>query len=157
MSNSKISREYFTFASLLSQILNGFTHIIQFYFIGENFYLAALALTRISILCFYLRIFPDKSFRRIIFVAIALCAAYGIAFVAATIFQCSPVSYAWHIWDGEHFGSCNNVNLQGWLSAIFIMLLDIMTIVLPLRQLYRLHMSWKKKVMLIFMFCLGFL
>lgn len=137
--------------------LNMLTQVIQFYFLGETFYLASLALTRISILCFYLRIFPDKEFRRIVFVVIALCAAYGISFVTATIFQCSPVNYAWHTWDGEHVGSCNNINLQGWLSAILIMVLDIMTIVLPLRQLYRLNMSLKKKIMLIGMFALGFL
>ncbi|CZR54682.1 related to integral membrane protein PTH11 [Phialocephala subalpina] len=132
------------------------TRILHIYFLGENFYLAALALTKISILCFYLRVFPDQDYRRVLYLAMAFCAAYGISFVFATVFQCSPVSYAWTRWDGEHIGSCNNINLQSWLSAIFNIVLDIMTISLPLPKLYRLHMSWKKKGMLMLMFSLGF-
>jgi len=85
----------------------------------------------------------------------AFATSYGISFVAATVFQCMPVSYSWNSWDGEHVGTCNNIHLQGWLSAAFNMVLDMIVIALPMPYIYGLNMSLKKKLMVMFIFSLG--
>jgi len=124
---------------------------------GEIFYLSALAMNKISILCFLLRVFPAKEFRRVVYVVMGLCAGYGIAFVFATVFQCSPIPYAWRQVEDPLGGRCNNINLQGWTSAVFNIALDLVVLALPLKNLYKLQMSLRKKLMIMVMFSLGIL
>jgi hypothetical protein len=129
----------------------------QIYFFDESIYICIVALTKISILCFYLRIFPKKSFRIAVYVVIALTTMYLIAFIIVSVLQCRPVNLAWLQWDGEHPGTCNNVNAQAWASAAINMFLDVLTMTLPLGELNKLSLSLRKKIMVMFMFCLGFL
>ena len=132
-------------------------NILFYYFLGEIFYLSALAMNKISILCFLLRVFPSQGLRKAVYIVMFLCFGYGTAFVFATIFQCSPIPYAWRQLEDPLGGKCNNINLQGWTSAAFNIVLDLMVLSLPLNQLYHLQMSLKKKIMIMFMFSLGIL
>lgn len=125
--------------------------------IDECLYLSILPLTKISILCFYLRVFPKKSFRIATYVVIALNVGYLISFVLISVFQCNPINGAYLRWDGEHDYQCNNINAQGWAAAIVNMILDITVMSLPLRELYNLNLSLRKKLGLLCMFSLGVL
>ncbi|PGH09595.1 hypothetical protein AJ79_05651 [Helicocarpus griseus UAMH5409] len=131
------------------------TMVLYIYFFDEWLYLSALTFTKLSLHFFYLRIFPQKSFRTAIYVVMAATASYGIAFVLVSIFQCSPIKSAWLRWDGTSPGTCNNINLQGWLSAAFNIVLDFVTLVLPLRELARLELWRKKKIHICLMFTVG--
>jgi hypothetical protein len=99
----------------------------QLYWWAEIFYQAALPLTRISILFFYLKVFPQDSIRWASFILMGLNVAYLIAFEIATIFQCYPIYGAWTFWDGSFDGHCNNIHLQSWLSAAFNILLGMLS------------------------------
>lgn len=63
----------------------------QLYFWDELAYLATLPLTKISILLFYLRIFPKKQIKIAVWVLIGLNIAYLIVFEVISIFQCTPI------------------------------------------------------------------
>lgn len=78
-----------------------------------------------------------------------------LAFILVSLFQCHPVDHAWKYWHHEHPGVCNNVNAQGWAAAVFNIILDISIIILPLRQLSKLAMDWRKKIQLLLMFGVG--
>ncbi|KAL2846401.1 hypothetical protein BJY01DRAFT_234642 [Aspergillus pseudoustus] len=131
------------------------THILYIYFFDECLYLTGIALTKISILCFYLRVFPRREFRRLVFIAIGLNVAYIIVFDLISIFQCRPIQGAWLRWDQSGDFKCNNINAQGWSAAAVNMALDIMVMALPLKELYGLNLSWRKKAFVICMFSLG--
>ncbi|ESZ98764.1 hypothetical protein SBOR_0870 [Sclerotinia borealis F-4128] len=131
------------------------TNILFYYFLGECFYLASMAMIKVTFCLLFLRVFREKPFIHFVWGTLGLAVAYGISFVAATIFQCWPISYSWNQWDGLHTGSCNNVNLQGWLSSIFNIILDLVVIGLPLGKLSKLVMSPTKKITIMFMFSLG--
>ncbi|GKT48189.1 uncharacterized protein ColSpa_08370 [Colletotrichum spaethianum] len=131
--------------------------IAVMFFWDELLYLGALPVTKISILLFYLRIFPKRDIRISCWVLIGLNVAYIIVFELISIFQCIPIEGAWRAWDGEFKAKCNNINIQGWAAAIANILLDLATLILPLRELYNLSLSTKKKVMVMMMFCVGFL
>jgi hypothetical protein len=88
---------------------------------------------------------------------IALNVGYLIAFVLVSVFQCRPLPGAWLRWDGEENFQCNHINAQGWTSAVFNMVLDLIVMALPLKQLYNLKLSIKKKSYVICMFSLGIL
>ncbi|CAP98066.1 hypothetical protein EN45_097860 [Penicillium chrysogenum] len=131
------------------------THILYVYFWDELLYLSILPLTKISICFFYLRIFPDQRFRIATYVAISLNVGYWIAFVLISVFQCRPLPGAWHRWYEEENYKCNHINAQGWAAAVLNMVLDIIVMVLPLRQLYGLNLSVKRKSYVMCMFSLG--
>ncbi|PGH18993.1 hypothetical protein AJ79_00026 [Helicocarpus griseus UAMH5409] len=113
--------------------------------------------TKVSILFFYLRIFTSRDFKVIAYSVMGITVAYGTAVVLAVLFQCQPVHMAWKHWDGEHEDAkCANINLIGWISAAINIVLDVIIIVLPVRELFRLALSTKKKLHILLMFGVGF-
>ncbi|KAH7112486.1 hypothetical protein B0J11DRAFT_185921 [Dendryphion nanum] len=134
---------------------NNIYQIIKFTWLTEVFYFMAVAFTKISFLFFCLRIFPRKELRTIIFALVGICFAYGIAFVVACLFNCSPVSYIWTNWDGEHSGTCFNFHVFAWAHAVINIVLDIVIIGIPIPELLKLSLSVKKKVYIIMMFSIG--
>jgi hypothetical protein len=112
---------------------------------------------KISLICFILRVFPDKNFRRICYAIEVLVVAYGISFTTATALQCWPARYAWKQIYSDEQGTCNNIHLQAWLAAVFNIVLDVILLALPLGSLWKLNMGLKKKLMVMAMFSLGIL
>ena len=108
-----------------------------------------------SILFFYMRIFPETRIRRILWVTQALNAMFGISFVFAAIFQCTPISYNWTRWDGEHEGSCIDITALAWSNAIVSIVFDLWMLAIPLFQLRKLKLHWKRKVGVAAMFIAG--
>ncbi|KAK8087847.1 hypothetical protein PG997_002808 [Apiospora hydei] len=149
LSNNGLGRDMWTLP------MKNIENVLFLYYLGEIFYFAALAVNKISILIFILRVFPDQNFRRITYGVIGLCSAYGIAFVFATMFQCQPIEYSWKQIDSTYPGKCNDIHLQGWMSAILNIAVDLVVLVLPLKQLYQLQTNLKKKIMIMIMFSLG--
>ncbi|PGH00426.1 hypothetical protein GX51_05834 [Blastomyces parvus] len=131
------------------------TKVLYIYFWDEWIYFSALIPTKLSLHFFYLRIFPKRSFRIAIYVVMAVTLAYGIVFIIVSVFQCSPIKLAWLRWDGETPGRCNNINLQGWTSAAFNIVLDLVTLALPLRELSKMDLWRKKKIHICIMFSVG--
>jgi len=132
------------------------TKVLYYYYFDELLYITSLSLTKVSILCFYLKVFPARYFRWCVFVLIGLNLAYAIGFDLALIFQCHPLEGAWLQWDGTYKDQCTSINVLGWSAAAFNIALDMATIILPLPELYRLSMSIKKKVQIMAMFTVGF-
>ncbi|KAK1641404.1 hypothetical protein BDP81DRAFT_310147 [Colletotrichum phormii] len=130
-------------------------NVENFYFLGELFYFLAQAMNKVSILLFLHRIFQHNSLGKAIWVTIGFTLAYAAAFFFATLFQCWPINHAWLQLESDHLGRCNNIHLQGWLSAAFNIALDIVILALPLHQLYQLQMPLKKKLMVMVVFSMG--
>jgi hypothetical protein len=104
-----------------------------------------------------------------------LSAAYVLAFDLSFALQCRPLHLvslpysrtwyvsdqiqAWKHWDGDlRGGTCNvSVNALGWSAAATNIAIDLGVIVLPLPQIFKLQLSWGKKVPLLLVFALGFL
>ncbi|ORY66543.1 uncharacterized protein BCR38DRAFT_430610 [Pseudomassariella vexata] len=132
------------------------TSILYLYFWDEILYAIVLSLTKISILFFYIKIFPKRSFRYMVYGLMGLNLCYAIAFVFALVFQCTPIQGAWRAWDGTFEARCHSINVIGWSAAAINIVLDLITICLPLPELFRLSMSPKKKIQIMSMFTVGF-
>jgi hypothetical protein len=135
--------------------LNQIKHVLMLYYLGSVFYIASVTMIKMSLICFILRIFPERKFRNICYGLMGLVAAYGVSFTVATALQCWPADYAWQRVDSSHKGTCNNVHLQAWMAAIFNIILDLILLILPLHNLWSLNMGIKKKMMIMIMFSLG--
>lgn len=132
------------------------TNILKIYYTDEILYLTLLPVIKISMLLTYLRIFQGQQFRVWVYVAIGLNVCYIIAFDCITIVQCRPISFSWTRWDGEHLGTCNNINAQIFAAAALNVALDILVIGLPMPQLWKMTMNWRKKALVMLMFGVGF-
>jgi hypothetical protein len=131
------------------------TDFIHVFYALEIFYFCQVALLKLSLLFFYLRIFPGHKIRSLIYGTIIFDTVFGLAFVFAAIFQCKPIDYYWKGWDGEHRGKCLNVNALGWANAGISIFLDVWMLGLPMSQLIHLHLHWKKKAGVALMFMVG--
>ncbi|CAK7213236.1 hypothetical protein SBRCBS47491_001733 [Sporothrix bragantina] len=128
---------------------------IEFFYIIEVLYFTDVMLLKLTLLFFYLRIFPSQGVRRIFYGTIGFVIVYGIVFVFMGIFQCSPISYYWTNWDGQHTGHCLSVNSIGWANAAISIAIDIWMLAVPLWQLRKLRLHWKKKIGVAVMFTVG--
>jgi hypothetical protein len=130
-------------------------NFIRVFYIMEIFYFAEVALLKLSLLFFYLRIFPRPSIRKLIWGAIAINILSGVLFIFIGIFQCRPISFYWEGWDGEHQGKCFDVNVMGWVNAVISILLDGWMLAVAISQIVHLNLHWKKKVGVALMFIVG--
>lgn len=120
-----------------------------------NRYFLNLATLKLSLLLFYLRIFPSQKLRWLLWGTVVFDVLFGFSFVIASIVQCKPIDYFWLQWDGEHQGHCVNINALGWSNAAISIALDVWMLALPLSQLPTLRLHWKKKVAVALMFTVG--
>ncbi|KAB5536261.1 hypothetical protein GE09DRAFT_1141950 [Coniochaeta sp. 2T2.1] len=126
--------------------------------IHEVLYVAIVMLSKLSILFVYLRIFPLRimpKLRMAIPITMGVVAAAGIGQSVAMIFQCVPVDYIWDRLRDTRGGHCLNINAWGWANASINVALDTWLICLPLPELFKLRLYWKKKLRVILMFIVG--
>ncbi|KAH7116301.1 hypothetical protein EDB81DRAFT_848330 [Dactylonectria macrodidyma] len=124
------------------------------FYVLEVFYFAQVSLLKMAFLFFYLRIFSGPA-QKVLWGTIIFNALYGIAFVFLAAFQCTPVSFFWNGWDGEHPGKCLNITTIGWANASVSVALDLWMLAIPLWCVRSLNMHWKKKLGVAVMFVVG--
>lgn len=141
-------------------------HLREFsllFYILTVFYIILISTVKVSLCLFYLVLFAKPIIRRIIWGTIAFHVAFAIAFTFALVFQCKPISDPWSRYDpmgtdgGTSYkvGRCINVNATGWASAAINLASDVWLLAIPVFQIRKLNMHWKKKVGAILMFEVG--
>ena len=131
------------------------TAFVRWLYVVEVLYFFQMTLLKLTLLFFFLRIFPKTAIRNILKGTIVFTILYGLAFVIVAIFQCRPISANWTNWDKEHVNQCINVNALAWSHAIISIVLDLWMLALPLYEIFRLQLSWRKKVSVAVMFLVG--
>ena len=119
--------------------------------------MASGALTQLSFLTFYLRIFPSRGMSYPAYGLMGLSICFGISNTLVMIFQCIPVSFFWTNWTGKTSGTCININTFSWYKAAMQIAMDLAIIALPIRPLTQLSLKLRKKIQVILMFCIGFM
>jgi hypothetical protein len=128
------------------------TVILQKFYVGENLYVIILALSKLSILFFYLRIFPHLQFRVAVFTVVGLIIASTTVIFFLTIFSCDPIPY---FWDRDLHGRCTNINALAYANSGMSIAQDLIIIALPLPTVINLHLSTRRKIDVAFIFALG--
>ncbi|KAF2847667.1 hypothetical protein T440DRAFT_190984 [Plenodomus tracheiphilus IPT5] len=131
------------------------TNFVRYLYALEVLYFLQIALLKLTLLFFFLRIFPKPLIRRLLWGTVTFNVLCGFSFVLVAIFQCQPISYYWTSWDKERPGKCIDVNALAWSNAIISILLDVWMLVLPLYEIFHLQLSWRKKLSVAVMFCVG--
>lgn len=128
---------------------------LKWFYVIEILYLANIALLKLSLLAFFHYIFPGPKIRRVILATAIFDILFGVSFVLAGTFQCSPINSYWERWDEGHAGRCININALGWSNAAINIVLDVWMLIIPLSQVKNLQLPWKKKIGVAMMFCVG--
>lgn len=131
------------------------THFLLYFWLMAIFYFIQVALVKLCLLFFYLRIFPSQGVRRLLWGTVIFTVLFGVVFTVLTIFECTPISFFWNQWDGEHEGMCLNVSAIAWSNAAISIALDIWMLAIPLGQIRSLNLHWKKKIGVAMMFVVG--
>ncbi|KAH8654646.1 hypothetical protein BGZ60DRAFT_332854, partial [Tricladium varicosporioides] len=128
--------------------------LYQFQWIYEILYVWVQTFSKIAILMFYLRIFPQTWFRRTCICFIVAMLLHGFGFFLPIIFQCTPVALAYN--KALH-GKCLNLHAIALVGAICSIVEDLVIIALPISCILQLRMRREKKVGVVFMFLVGFI
>ncbi|EXF86204.1 CFEM domain-containing protein [Colletotrichum fioriniae PJ7] len=115
------------------------TQILLLFFVEELLYSFVVAVTKLSILIFYLRLFAETWFRVVCYVMLGVTTVYGIGQILGIVFVCSPVSYNWTQWDGEHQGKCGNVSVMAFINGGVNIVIDFILFILPVTQFIQHH------------------
>jgi hypothetical protein len=118
-------------------------------------YFLLIAMVKLTLLFFFLRIFPKPIIQKLLWATIAFDVLYGVAFAFAAIFSCQPISHFWTQWDTATSGQCININYLAWANAIISIVLDLWMLALPLYQVFNLQLSWRDKISVAIMFLVG--
>jgi hypothetical protein len=125
----------------------------QSMFIGFTLVTTAIFAVKISILCFYHRIFfITKGYR---YASIALMAFATLWFIGTQIgnlLLCQPIDSFWH---RTKPGKCLNFNLLFLATGIIDTLTDVAILILPVRMAFKLQLPVRTKVAVAGIFALG--
>lgn len=120
--------------------------------------MTVISLCKISILIFYLRIFPYDKFRVACKIILVWVVVTMILFQMLSLLQCLPISYNWEGWkDKDESNKCLDLTALAFASASINISQDITILLLPIPRLLKLNISCKKKVTILMMFNFGIL
>ncbi|KAK7450920.1 integral membrane protein [Colletotrichum acutatum] len=126
--------------------------ILQIIYVLQMLYIFVQGFAKVSIACFYYRVFTGKTFRLKINIFLIFLTTRSLMFLLLIIFQCTPIQ---SIWNRSVPSQCLNLSAISYGGAACSILEDIVLIVLPVPELMRLQLDKKKKAALLGMFALG--
>jgi hypothetical protein len=71
------------------------TNFVRWLFVLESLYFLLIAMVKLTLLFFFLRIFPKPIIRKLLWATIIVDVLYGVVFSVLSIFQCQPISFYW--------------------------------------------------------------
>ena len=123
-------------------------------FVFDFIYNTGLTIVKMSVLCFYIRIFQTVFMYKIFFwVAGALIISWCVTFNFLSLFTCVPIHKSW---DLQTPGFCLSHGPIFLATAIPNILIDFLLLVLPMPMIWRLHLDTGRKVALLGVFAAGY-
>lgn len=116
-------------------------------------YNASITLSKASVLCFYYRIFGiDRAFRLQLHTVGILLVGYFLAAFFGLIFATDPVRAQWDL----TIPHSSIHNKAFWCSmAVINMALDLIILAIPQARVWRLKLSFRRRVLVSLVFFLG--
>lgn len=126
---------------------------LKWFFGAQIVYKIVITINKLSFLCLYLRIFPQRVFRYACYTGLGLISVWGMAYVFLTIFQCKPIACFWD----KTIKNPECLDKEGlWMSySIINLVFDVAIIALPIYPLSQLRLQRGKKIGLLVIFGLG--
>ncbi|KAH7419014.1 hypothetical protein BKA64DRAFT_649874 [Cadophora sp. MPI-SDFR-AT-0126] len=118
-------------------------------------YSVANALTKLSIIASYLRIFPGMHFRRAMWGLGIFVVLQALASVVTIIFECDPVESSWN-WNVKR-KKCIDIQLFFYITSAINTATDFALWAAPMPYFLKSHMSRKQRIELVLLYSIGLL
>lgn len=119
----------------------------------SSYYFAVVAIPKLAILAFYLRVFSLKHYRIIVYILAGIVMATGIVCSIMALNLCRPFAYNWD--RSISGGTCVNENAFYRWGSLPNIITDIAMLILPIPIVWKLHTSRNVKVGLTVAFLTG--
>lgn len=129
-------------------------NIQKWTYITTLFWALQLLILKYSILCLYLRIFPNVWLKRAVYAFMAFSAAFTLPLIGLAIFQCLPVHAAWDL-EAQKTAKCIDFTTVMYLTVVYEVLAETVLFSLPIPIVVKLQMELPKKIQLMTFFSLG--
>ncbi|KAI5782037.1 hypothetical protein DFH27DRAFT_616169 [Peziza echinospora] len=110
------------------------------------FYTASQALTKLSILSFYVRLSPYKSFHHKCFACIGVVVCSGFASLMVATFSCKPISVTWGVSHPNTKVVCVDLKKHAIAQGFINTITDGIILLLPIPMVSTLKISYAKKL-----------
>ena len=136
-------------AHLLTYIL------VQWVYVAEILFAITITLVQLSFCFFYSRIFTlvSRKFTIALYTCGGLAIVVGLVNLFPTIFQCSPVAFAYD--KSIPGGKCIQQRIMFVVEDVLLLVVDLFVVALPLPMIWGLQMPRAEKVAISGMFLLG--
>ncbi|CZR66055.1 uncharacterized protein PAC_15956 [Phialocephala subalpina] len=132
---------------------------LKFFYVAELFYILSNTLTKLSLLLFFLRIFPNKVFLRRVQIFSAFVILSGLALFLAMAFQCVPFHGYWTNWtlptESPLRTKCINQYAALYVASGLSIFQNFVILILPIPTLWRLELSKGRRANVLVMFSVG--
>ena len=118
------------------------------------FYQLSLTCSKISILLLYLRILTHIWARRAALALFAIVVIYSTLYFLSTVTMCIPLEA---LWNPAVKGNCRRGSLYMWIPIGFHITTDFLIFALPVPVVMIMTVARRQRIMLLFIFALGFL
>lgn len=134
--------------------LDNIIMMAKYLVVAEILYVWNLGWTKLSLLLMYYRIFHIPFFKKVAWVVGAFVMAWVVCITFLFIFICVPVEKLWY---PDLPGHCID-QVGTWIAnAASTLISDVVILLLPVPQVWRLQLRLAEKIALTLAFSLGFL
>jgi hypothetical protein len=113
-----------------------------------------LLLLKYSILCLYLRIFPNVWLKRACYAFMVFTACFTLPLIGLAAFQCIPISAIWDLQQRPNAKCVDWITVLR-LTVVYEVIAETVLFGLPIPIVLKLQMETSKKIQLITFFSLG--
>ncbi|KAL4811646.1 hypothetical protein BDW67DRAFT_171532 [Aspergillus spinulosporus] len=131
---------------------------LKIYYAALCSYLIVAAAVKLSLVTFIMRIFPQPYVQRVGYGIILFIAAFTISGELTLALQCKPVRAFWDktILTAKCFSSDTLFAITMY-QGVLMFICDVVIIVLPMPAIWKLQMTLKKRLLVLFLFSFGFI
>ncbi|CUS10527.1 unnamed protein product [Tuber aestivum] len=130
--------------------------IIKIGYSMQILYVVVMTFTKASLLLLLIRLVQNRGMSIVVWSIFGFMGAFAMASFWASVFHCTPPSYAWEQMDRESLeGSCGNLKAQQYWVPAGSIVMDFILWLLPLKLIYPLKLPRAQKIGLYMVFILG--
>ncbi|GAP90656.1 putative integral membrane protein [Rosellinia necatrix] len=122
------------------------------FYAHQPIYYISVSLTKVSIIVFYFRLFPQQSYRAFLWAIMVVVLLTGIATSVAGVFQCDPIARSWN---ADIPGTCFNQPALFFANGGLNIAEDLILYFLPIGILWNMNLPLRQRVALIGIFVIG--
>ena len=124
-------------------------------FVGGMLYLVVAAVTRLTLILFFERIFfPNPRLKVFTRIGIFGCLIFFTAILFRSIFSCSPLQ---KYWNPLLPGHCISQAVASYITGVFNIISDLYILILPMPCIWGLQLDTGRKLRIMGIFSVGLL